>query len=82
VKKEKKISIIKSKTNILEIPGGTLGSIVVPTLLPHPGQLNTIVNLSTWSSFLLLGLMSTSFTEYKDIKKNLTKKKQEYIRIK
>jgi hypothetical protein len=27
-------------------------------------------------------LMSTSFTEYKDIKKNLTKKKQEYIRIK
>jgi hypothetical protein len=53
---------MKSNTNILEIPSGTLGSIVVPTLLLFPGQLNTIVNLSNRSSSLLLGLMRTSFT--------------------
>jgi hypothetical protein len=53
---------LKSKTNILEIPGGTLGHTVVPTVLFHPGQLNAIVNLFIWSSFLLLGLMTTFFT--------------------
>jgi hypothetical protein len=52
---------MNSNTNILEIPGGTLGSIVVPALLPNPGQLNTIVNLSTRSISFLLGLMRTSF---------------------
>jgi hypothetical protein len=60
---------MKSKTNILEIPGSILGSIVVPTLLSNPGQLNTIANLSTWSSFLLLGLMRTFFTAENDIQK-------------
>jgi hypothetical protein len=58
---------MKFKTNILEIPSGTLGSIVVP--MQSSGQLNTIVNLSTRSSFLLLGLMRTSFTAYNDIYK-------------
>jgi hypothetical protein len=52
---------MKLKTNILEIPRGILGFIVVPTIL-YRRQLNTIVNLSTRSSFLLLGLMRTSFT--------------------
>jgi hypothetical protein len=51
---------MKSKANILEIPGGTLGSIVVPII--YLGQLIFIVNLSTRSSSLLLGLMRTSFT--------------------
>jgi hypothetical protein len=56
---------LKSKMNILEIPGGILGSIIVPT---HGwGQLNTIVNISTRSSSFLLGLMRTSFTEWKYI---------------
>jgi hypothetical protein len=55
---------MKSKTNILEIPGGTLGYIIVPIVC---GQSNTIVNLSTWSSSLLLGLMRTSFTAHKYI---------------
>jgi hypothetical protein len=59
---------MKSNSDILDIPGGTLGSIVVPTLL-CPGQLNNIVNLSTRSSSLLLGLMRTSFTAYKYIYK-------------
>jgi hypothetical protein len=60
---------MKSKTNIFEIPSGTFGSIVVPTLSANPGQLNTIANLSTRSSSLLLGLMTTSFTAYKYIYK-------------
>jgi hypothetical protein len=65
---------METKTNILEIPFGTLGSIVVPT--PPSGQLNFIVNLFTSSSVLLLGLMKTSFTALKYIYKNLTQKKQ------
>jgi hypothetical protein len=56
---------MKSKTNILEIPGWTLGSIVVPT--QSLGQLKFIVNLSTPSSSLLLGLMKTSFAAWKYI---------------
>jgi hypothetical protein len=67
INKKKKLKKNKSKTNILEIPDGALGTTVVPTLLKSPGQLNTIVNLSTRSSSLLLGLMRTSFTAYKYI---------------
>jgi hypothetical protein len=61
INKKQKYKKMKSKTNILEIPGGTSGSIVVPTI-PQSGQLNTIVNLSIWSSSPLLGLIRTSLT--------------------
>jgi hypothetical protein len=39
---------MKLKANILEIPSGIVGFIVVSTLSNNPGQLNTIANLFTW----------------------------------